>query len=383
MESHVTIWELIILLGAAQGGFLSVVFLAQRRGNLLAKRILGVLLLVFSLRLLEIAAFWTKYLLLWPHFWTTTFALPYLFGPLLYLYIANSASKNNQLTGKTLAHFVPFLFVFVAQIPFFTLSADLKREYLANFIYSQNDAVSSTAIVATFVFLLQLPHLAIYTFFTLRRLKPINLVPASKSQHVLLKTNWLWRLTFGFCCLFCLWLTHAASLNFGFPYIKWFDYAAVYGMTFGIYAIGYTAISQPEIHTEINGDAGPKYQKSTLSPKETSAIVGRIVEIMRQKKPWLENDLRLPKLAKIVGIPTHHLSQVINEQFDLNFFDFVNGYRVEEAKKLILDERTKHFTFLRIAYDVGFNNKTSFNSAFRKHTGMTPSEFRRNNDKPA
>ena len=102
---------------------------------------------------------------------------------------------------------------------------------------------------------------------------------------------------------------------------------------------------------------------------------------MRQKKPWLENDLRLPKLAKIVGTPTHHLSQVINEQFNLNFFDFVNKYRIEEAKKLILDEKTKHFTFLRIAYDVGFNNKTSFNSAFRKHAGMTPTEFRRNNGK--
>jgi len=98
------------------------------------------------------------------------------------------------------------------------------------------------------------------------------------------------------------------------------------------------------------------------------------MEYMEKNKPYLDNELKLLTLAKELDIAPHHLSQVINEHLNLNFFDFVNQYRVEEAKKELtkgLDNRT----LIALAFDVGFNNKASFNNYFKKYTGMTPTHY--------
>jgi AraC-like DNA-binding protein len=85
----------------------------------------------------------------------------------------------------------------------------------------------------------------------------------------------------------------------------------------------------------------------------------------------------LQKLAERLGISPHHLSQVINERLNQNFFDFVNQYRVGEAKRQLLDAKKKHYSIMAIAGDVGFNSKSAFNAAFKKHANVTPSEWRR------
>lgn len=96
---------------------------------------------------------------------------------------------------------------------------------------------------------------------------------------------------------------------------------------------------------------------------------------MRSEKPYLDPELKLVGLSDRLNIPSNHLSQVINEQLNLSFFDFINKYRVDEAKD-ILKDRSSNDTLLKIAFDVGFNNKVSFNNYFKKLTGITPSQFR-------
>jgi AraC-like DNA-binding protein len=97
---------------------------------------------------------------------------------------------------------------------------------------------------------------------------------------------------------------------------------------------------------------------------------------MKEQKPFTDGELSLQKLAESLSIPPHHLSQIINERLGQTFSDFINSYRVEEAKQRLLDPRFKHLSLLGIAVDVGFNSKSSFNAVFKKHTNMTPSEFR-------
>jgi AraC-like DNA-binding protein len=89
--------------------------------------------------------------------------------------------------------------------------------------------------------------------------------------------------------------------------------------------------------------------------------------------------LKLPELAKNVSISTNHLSQLLNQELGQNFFDFINWYRVQEAQRRLADSQCKHLTLLAIAYETGFSNKTSFNRVFKKHTGMTPSQFVKKN----
>ena len=100
---------------------------------------------------------------------------------------------------------------------------------------------------------------------------------------------------------------------------------------------------------------------------------------MSEKKPYLENELTLAKLAEMLSVPQHHLSQILNEKLNQNFFDFVNNYRIQEAKKLLVSPDGGLLTILAIAEEVGFNSKSAFNNAFKKVTNTTPSEFRKNN----
>lgn len=96
---------------------------------------------------------------------------------------------------------------------------------------------------------------------------------------------------------------------------------------------------------------------------------------MEEEKPYLNGKLSLKDVAQYVDISVNHLSQVINEQLHKSFFDFINTYRVEEVKRLLNESRHEQLTLLAVAYDSGFNSKSSFNSIFKKITGVTPSQY--------
>jgi AraC-like DNA-binding protein len=98
---------------------------------------------------------------------------------------------------------------------------------------------------------------------------------------------------------------------------------------------------------------------------------------METMKPFLEPELTIYKLAEELKVPRHHLSQVINEKAQKSFFDFINSYRIEEVKKLLADPKMANRNILGIALDCGFNSKATFNAAFKKFTGMTPSAYQK------
>jgi ligand-binding sensor domain-containing protein/AraC-like DNA-binding protein len=120
-----------------------------------------------------------------------------------------------------------------------------------------------------------------------------------------------------------------------------------------------------------------KYKFSTLNDNKTREYVSRLEQAMEKDKLYLDPDLTLAKLAASTTIPPKHLSQVINERFELNFNDFVNRYRIEEAKRKLLAIKAVDSKLLRIAFEAGFNSKSVFFSTFKKSTGLSPSEFRR------
>ena len=123
-----------------------------------------------------------------------------------------------------------------------------------------------------------------------------------------------------------------------------------------------------------------KYEKSTLTPERAEEYLKRIQIMMEKEKPYREGDLTLQKLASSLAISPHHLSQIINERLNQNFFDFINAHRIEEAKRMLVDPAKKYYSILAIAEEVGFNSKSAFNTAFRKYANMTPSEFRKSSN---
>jgi ligand-binding sensor domain-containing protein/AraC-like DNA-binding protein len=120
-----------------------------------------------------------------------------------------------------------------------------------------------------------------------------------------------------------------------------------------------------------------KYKRSSLTPGRSKRLLDRLLGIMEQEKPYLDPAMSLQMLAQRLDISKEDLSQVINEQLGKNFKNFLNFYRIEEAKKKLLDPRENQFVLLKIAFDVGFNSKSAFNASFKKVTGISPSEFRK------
>ncbi|MEW8420291.1 MAG: helix-turn-helix domain-containing protein, partial [Candidatus Thiodiazotropha endolucinida] len=124
-----------------------------------------------------------------------------------------------------------------------------------------------------------------------------------------------------------------------------------------------------------------KYEKSALDSETSSLLFADLRTHMAAEKPYLDNKLNLSLLATQLDISPNYLSQVINEQAGQHFFDFVNRYRVEETKQALAGA-TERGNILAITLDAGFNSKSAFYTAFKRHTGQTPSQYRRAGDIP-
>ncbi|MDQ1351253.1 MAG: Helix-turn-helix protein [Acidobacteriota bacterium] len=125
----------------------------------------------------------------------------------------------------------------------------------------------------------------------------------------------------------------------------------------------------------------PKYKTSALLPETVEQVLPRLLQLMEKEKVYLKADLSLKSLAQRLNVHYNYLSQIINEQLHQGFNDFINSYRIEEAKRKLLDPAEDNKTILDIAYDTGFYSKSVFNTAFKKFTGMTPSEFKKDKKK--
>jgi AraC-like DNA-binding protein len=167
------------------------------------------------------------------------------------------------------------------------------------------------------------------------------------------------------------------------------DFRSLFLFSYGLvtivfYCMGYIGLRYPDFFTQKDEGKSKsvigkikKYAKSSLSDEMAKSHLSTLRSYMKNERPYLQSALKLRDLAHKMEISSNHLSQVINDQLGQNFFDFVNSYRVQEAKRLLKDPEYKHLTLIAVAFDAGFNSKTTFNTAFKKHTNLTPSEYQR------
>lgn len=141
-----------------------------------------------------------------------------------------------------------------------------------------------------------------------------------------------------------------------------------------IYAISFFVLKN---NTIFNLDKKKKYNNLNLTQEELERHKLKIIRIMEEQKPYLQTDFSLSKCAELTCIPGHVLSFVLSESLKQNFIHFVNTYRIEEAKQALLDSRKQHLSIAGIAIDCGFNSLSSFNTAFKKFTGSTPSNYKK------
>lgn len=144
------------------------------------------------------------------------------------------------------------------------------------------------------------------------------------------------------------------------------------------------ALYQPQIFSGIDYETvtisnlikKPKTQKLELN-SEAKEKIKVLKAYMKEKEPFLNPELTIQNLASQIGFSQKEVSIIINQYMDKHFFDFINDYRITKAMSILENPKEKELTVLEILYSVGFNSKSSFNTAFKKHSSLTPAEYRK------
>lgn len=193
--------------------------------------------------------------------------------------------------------------------------------------------------------------------------------------------------------LWCLALLVGLWLNELFFHLAWVLALTPVSYLGAVFYLAHYALRQPEVfafpapvRAEIQAlwqqappalpDPAPSSPKQArLSPSQVAYWQQRLHQLLETEKVYLEADLSLPTLAQRIGLSTHELSYVLNEGVGLNFFQFINAYRVAEAQRLLASAQHQHLSMVGIAFEAGFSSKTTFNTTFKKVMGLTPSQF--------
>lgn len=292
-----------------------------------------------------------------------------LWAPLLYVYVKSYVYSDFSFKWQELIHFVPALIVGVYYI---------FSYYLKNFETKQllilEDAIINQEQWKIYNIILY-SQVMIYNIFSLRILHNYKRkIKDSYSSTEKMNIAWLKFILYGYiiACLindiiFFLEETVRHQL-FDYGFLMYFAFFIFFNLLF------YKALVKPDIFITIPKNL--KYKKSSLTKKSAADLLNTIDEFMISNKPYLQPAITIKELSVKINVPDRHLSQVINEYKKQNFYDFVNSYRINMVKEIFADPEQKNKTILEILYETGFNSKASFNLAFKKHTGMTPTKFK-------
>ena len=348
------------------------ILLLTKKGRTLPDRILGLWMFIIGLHLLAYHLHYLGYWAVYPHLFGTTALFPLLHAPILFLYTAYSLNGKPKFSTKDFLHFTPALlsYIYLFRVFFFYSAED--KILLDN---AETDGTWFEGIVLT-VLVISVIIYTLFSFYLLKKHHKKMNTNFSFNENINLK--WLQYWVMGFAVVFGVLVfvvvsKNALGVGFGFNVDL-----VLYGMVILlILSLGYFGVRHQGIFTErtpiVHEKQGEKYQKSTLTESKAKSINKLLLKVMQEEKPYLNPKLTLSELAKMVNTTPNHLSQVINQFQGVNFFDFVNRYRIEEFKKLAIEK--PHFNILALAYEAGFNSKSSFNNLFKKFTNQTPSQY--------
>lgn len=358
------ITEIILLFFSFQALLLGAFFMIKNRGYTYANRLFALFLLLFSFSIFSIVLFWSRFNE--PLFIQLiyTFYIPFsLFGAIFYFYVRNLVT-GTRISIRDTHHFLPFVLVLLVFGGFMVLPLDKKT-----FAFRHHQLSGYQDFAPFFDYCLT-ALMIIYGFVIYNRY-----IKSYDKQDVNLRI-WL-KLTNSVFLLFALsFVIYITLLYFGLL-TKELDYFITYMMVLFVGIVSYFCVIQPEVFNGRPIDRAipfVKYETSGLSPSFAKELKAQLTELMENNRPFLNPELKLNDLAKMLDISRHHASQLINEQFNMSFYELINSYRVEEAK--IRLRRDKNQSVENIAHECGFNNKVSFYKSFKKLEEITPAEYR-------
>lgn len=365
-------------IGFSQALF-AIVMMLTKKPLKIADAILGVLLLVFAITFgLDILQ---KFDIIPANRWFFSLSLRMLCAPLFFLYtkhITNDLRKFNKLDYL---HALPsaILIILFLALRFQPVNQNLPlEEFYQKYIWVR--------YIYGRLFFALIIYYVIYSIIIVIRFKKQIKNNYSYSSYKI-SLDWLIIMIILFVVLIVLIIISSAMYENGTMDSKVYIFRHTLEL-FHVYVLSVWGFHQKQLFTtevnvkqeniEVHEAGSGKYTKSGLKEDDAKKYIQLLLKFMTETEIWKDPELSIAKLSTKTSIPKHQLSEVLNEYLGKSFYVFVNEYRVEYAKKLFVKKEYNHWSILAIGYECGFNSKTAFNIFFKKHTQLTPSEYKKN-----
>lgn len=287
----------------------------------------------------------------------------FLIGPLMFFYAQSYINPGKKILKKDMLHVVPYLFataylaikLFYVHIPI-TCRANHIMLGSASFMHSMG-----------------------YFYTTVQNIRESETAINSSGAKLDSRAQkWLRFIVLGFFSILLIKMAFFVVWDISGYYSGCNEIVNLYFLTsfMLINIFTYFLLVKPQFFEDMK-----KYKHSVLKEDEKEQFKEQLITLLETEKIYRNPLISLSLLAKKLSIPSRYLSQIINETLNKTYYELISWYRIRECMEQLADEDSSHKTILEIAYDAGFNSKSTFNSAFIKHTGITPKEFRNNSSK--
>ncbi|WP_276392193.1 helix-turn-helix domain-containing protein [Eudoraea chungangensis] len=285
----------------------------------------------------------------------------FLYGPLMWYYTLFLTELKPKMKKQNYIHFAPFI---------------LTLLYLWIKVLTGTETTSS---LRNALLILKLVSILTYLILILRLLRRHDLRIRNYFSNLdNKKLHWLKFLTVGILIILIIASTSLLIDRFTSLSLPQFGgLPSNIALAVFIFILGYYGLRQDFIFKDLDSATfkNEKYSKSSLTINTAKEEFLKLQNYMKLEKPYMEPELNLDSLAMVLDLHPNKLSQIINSNTDSNFWDYVNSYRIEEVKTLLVSDQLKYKTLLGIALSSGFSSKSTFNRVFKKHCGITPSEY--------
>ena len=343
MDAVSQILMIISGIGVFNSLFFILFILTEKKGNQYLNRLFSIVILFFTLRIATSVVFYFSETLA-DFIPNIGFAAFFCIGPSIYIYFRNSFSDNQKLNYFQLIHYLPALFLL---------------------IYSFIIEYSPCNLWWNVGCSLNVIHFFVYWVLSGFLLYKFNKDNQNQTKQIP-KQNWYLSLYIFFGLI---WLAY--FLHYPIKLGHYINGALVYSIT--IYFIMYQWFNLKR-KNKLPHDKISVISTQLNQPK-IAEIDKKIQKLIDSEKVYKSPDLTMPQLAKLLGIYPYQLSNFINNHYQKNFNDFINYFRIEEAKQMMIQDKDQKLTITHIAYEVGFNSISSFNYAFKKNEKQTPSAY--------
>lgn len=289
-----------------------------------------------------------------------------LFGPTVYLF-TRSSLFNKFFSYEDIFHYVPAIFYNIAIVIFIILPSDqiIQMRQQSGEQYRIILLLIGIGLAFNIVYWIMALHLFL-------KFKKEILNEVSYTLKTRFFVNFL--IAIGICLfcwlmMYCLSITGAIILSKLAWQLVWFSIAII------ILFIAFYGMKEPQLFKITPLLTNKKYTQSKLTITDLELLKEQLDALMAEKKPYLNNKLLKAELAEMLGVSNPEMARLLNESIGMNFFEYVNYYRIKEFIDLVNSDKAKNLTFFGLAQEAGFNSKTTFNKSFKKLMGVPPSEY--------